>query len=634
MGLEAQEVAVRIRYLGGTQFNKEAAESARAVEGIGTAAERAGKKTAGRTLGTRTAEEVGQEAGLLSLVKNSAKVLSEKGRQLDKIATSVQNVGRAALPVSAGLGFVGYEAIKSSMSVGQAFKLLETQAFASRQQVKELEQDTRGMATRFGTTPTEIAQALYPLQSSFKNVKQDVEGLTASLMGAKIGLDTLPNTSNAVAGTMKAHMKDIHSATEAMAVMDYIVGSGKLHLPELTESLTTGILQQASQMGVSFREIGALDAAMAKSTVPPSQENTRMRLILTKLGAASSAEEIKALRSIGLEKFSLAHDLEKPGGGLLYALKDLSNHLDKLPKVEQNLKLGEMFGQSRGFATIAGMLEELKSAEKINATLHTASSASLTEHFKQTEETEAFKLSQLKGAYYETMTELGRSLSPTVIPLLKEAGGDLASLVKDFNELPGPIKQGAGMLAIFGFAFGPVVYMFGNLLKVASGVMRLFGWLGEHVIFSTEEASAARAIGLDIAGMAADTLVTGGALYVLYYLFTHKPPNWFYEVLGLKSTISNKQQEAQDKSINKREAEVGKGTLQAKPMYRTAGGGLAEALTPKEAQTLQKKYEQETMKALKDSLKEAFKLEVPLYVDGRKIAEAVHKSDREVMARR
>jgi Phage-related minor tail protein len=625
VALEAQEVAVRVRLLGGTAYQRDANATADATERIGKA---------GAAANAESDASVATQAGLVGLLSKSGKTLSTHGQKVQKLGRDMKEAGRSAMTLSAGIGFIGYESVKAATEYGKYAKLLETNALTTPKQLKELEDGTHGWATALGTTPIELIKALYPIQSSLKNTKEDLWALKAAALGAKVGLDTLPNTANAVAGALKTHLKDIHNPNEAIGLMDYFVGSGKLHLPEFTQALTSGVLQQGSQDHLGFRDIGAVLSAMAKSTIPPMQEATRMRLVLTKMAAVDSPAALRALRSIGLEQYSLAHDMEKPEG-LNVALRDLREHLKKLPQDVQNVKLAEMFGQSRGFATIAGLLQNLKEIEKIRKGSASITGEFTEKKFKQATETLAFKWEALKGTIDEALIGAGEDLGPTVLPIITEFAHITAGLLYIFTELPAPLRDVFVGLAGIGLVAGPVLWIFGNLFTVIGGGMRLLGFLSTYLskMVAADEAMAATQ-GISIFAEGLKGIMTiglgAGALYALWYIWTHKPPGWFYDAMGLKSTVSNKAEFAKQHAINAREHEVHSGVLHPHMVHLGPHGEWTEegAISGPKGPSAPELAE------LKKSLSEVLHLKVPVFIDGRKVAEAVHQSDREQVNRR
>jgi hypothetical protein len=141
MAMEASEVAVRVRLLGGTAFEKEAQGVAKSVEEIGVAGKRA---DVGNSLGAGAAA-----AG------TKVKTLSDHLTNLGKKLTSV---GMGLAPAAAGIGFLGYTAVKTQAQFQSLMMQLVTQANLPRKSLQGLTKDVQALATTVGQTPTALAR--------------------------------------------------------------------------------------------------------------------------------------------------------------------------------------------------------------------------------------------------------------------------------------------------------------------------------------------------------------------------------------------------------------------------------------------------------------------------------------------
>lgn len=461
--LEAQDVAVRVRLVGGGAFRSEADGVSRSVRDIG----KAGK-------------EVNASAGLTGFLSRSSSLLTSTGAKLMKHGAQVRQVGAAWSMLSVPVAYAGYASVKTATQFQQAMSLLQRQANDSAKDVKYLASQINGpLATALGTTPTDLAAGLYPIVSSNVHGKRAISALSAAAMGSKVGIDSLENTSNALMAIYNTHLKGSGNFTQIMAVIDQLVGQAKAKLPDLIESMHSEVIPLAKDVGLRFQDIGSAIAAMTRMGVPMDKASTLMKLSLTKMFAPSGAG-LKALQRMGLGQFQLAQDLRKRDG-LLTALMDLRTHLDRLPQDERNLLLAQAFGQSRGIANIASLLNVIPAMRQIQRVADSATPRTLYQHFGQAKHTAAFKFAQLHSQLQQSMITLGNAILPVLIPFLKDLTGIVGGVVKAFKGLPVGVQHTVvKFLALFA-AMGPVVYVFGSLMTVGGWLLKGFGLLGKLI---------------------------------------------------------------------------------------------------------------------------------------------------------
>lgn len=479
MALEAQEVAVRVRLLGGAAFKAEADSVSSSVAGIGKA---------------------GKAADVSGSVNKSHGALTKLGSKASKVGGQMIGFGRTMTMAGVPIAALGYYAIKSSASFGQAMTLLSTQAGMARKSIGPMSTAVENMATKFGATPTALADALYPIESIGLRGGKALTALKAAAMGSATGLDSLENTADAVTTAMASKIKGTGGPVEAMSIMDKSIGLGKMHLSDLTESFKSGIIPISQQFGLNFKQILSAAAGLTRVGIPANQVMARMRLTLTSMIAPTAAGQ-KAMSTMGISQFQLADDLRKPGG-LLTALKDIKTHADALGnKDESNNLIAQMFGKSRGMASIGSLLEQLPQISSIYGKVMATTPATLDQHFQQTTGTSSFKYKQIQAAFYTGMIKLGNELNTVLLPLLVKLIPVITSMIRWFGQLPGPVKKFLVVLAAAVVVGGPLLMFTGALVK-SGGMVLGAGAKVYKALFGVQVAADAAAGSEGAAGLA------------------------------------------------------------------------------------------------------------------------------------
>lgn len=456
MGMEASEVAVRVRLLGGSAFEKEAESVAGSVEGIGAA---------------------GKKADLEGVIGGGAAKASSKldalGSKLKSFGKGVTAMGRALLPASIALTALGYYSVKAQSQFQSSMMLLYSQAGLPRKNLQALTNDVLNLSKAVGQTPNALAQGLFPIVSSgFHNPKTASGLLKLSGIMAAVGHDTVDNTANALTSIINTGFKPKGGASQIAAWLEATVGAGKMHLPDLTQAMGTSILPMVKMTGMQLPQILAASAALTREGVAATSVMSRMRLSLTSV-TSPTAQGQKALAIMHFGKFSLANDLRKPGG-LITMLQDLKLHTAKMGPDQRNNLIAEIFGKSRGIGNIGALLQSLPQMSQIYSQVLRATPQLLQKHFEGTKTTNAFKFSQLKAEGDTALIKLGQIISKDVLPILFSLVKALTGAMGWFLKLPAPLQKGIVL-------FGALIVVLAPILLVLGGLITAFGILLEVV---------------------------------------------------------------------------------------------------------------------------------------------------------
>jgi TP901 family phage tail tape measure protein len=482
MALEAQEIAVRVRLLGGAAFKTEADGVARSVEGIGAA---------------------GKTADISTPISKSGNALSTLGSKASKVGSAMIGVGRTMTMAGVPIAAVGYYAVKASTQFQQAMTLLVTQAGMAKKSLGPMSTAVESIASKYGSTPTAMADALYPIESIGLRGAAAMNALKASAIGTAVGLDSLSNTSDAVTTIMASHIKGSGGPVEAMSIMDKAIGLGKMHLADLTESFKSGIVPISQMFGLSFKQIVSAASGLTRVGIPANQVMNRMRLTLTSM-ISPTAAGLKAMSAMGITQFQLADDLRKPGG-LLTALKDLKTHADAIGNTDlSNSYIAQMFGKSRGMASIGSLLNQLPQIDQIYGKVMATTPATLDQHYAETKATAAFKYKQIQAALDVAMIKLGGAINQFLLPVLAQLVPLLTGAVQWFGALPGGVKKFLLVLAAAVVVGGPIFMFAGALIKTGSAVLSAGGWLVTQfrALAVASDTAAGSEGGLGLAGFA------------------------------------------------------------------------------------------------------------------------------------
>jgi minor tail protein len=255
----------------------------------------------------------------------------------------VAGLGSAMLLFAAlGGGAMVYAASKAA-EFNSEIILLHTQARVATSQLDALNAGVLKMAGQVGMAPTELAKALYYIESvggGSYTTAHALDELKAAAMGAAVGHAGLAETASVLASVMAVFPGML--PTQAMGQLDAIVGQGKMTMEDLDGALKTGILATLQSSGVSLADFGGALATMTDYAIPATQAANAMRMAIYLMDAPTAASnkvlkefglttaEISSvsktwtdkLEAAGIRHAKLADDLRKPGG-IILALQDM-----------------------------------------------------------------------------------------------------------------------------------------------------------------------------------------------------------------------------------------------------------------------------------------------------------------------
>jgi TP901 family phage tail tape measure protein len=432
------------------------------------------------------------------------------GKSMEGIGTRMSSLGYSLTKVGIPIALIGGYAIKSAVQFQTSMTLLRTQAGASAKEVKYLEQNVLKLG-HTGFDSTELSAALYPIRSDGFEGAKALEVLKVAAAGAQVSGASLTLTANALGGTLRTRLKDVTNAAGAMRILNSTVGLGKFKLEELDEALTSGFLTAAKRAGIGLAETGDALDALARKSIPPGVEATRLQKTLIQFGTVTGIAK-RSLREIGIGQYTLAQEMEKHG--LIAALQLLQHHLSGLQKPQQNYILGEAFGRSKGSSNVGALLEALPEMEKIQKDREKY--GSIFQALGVKESTSAFKVAEAIANLKNALISMGTVLLPVVIPALSWLAKTTQGVVEWFTKLPKPVQDFVLILGGLIVVGGPILIFLGSLTKALGILLETIGRLGPTAAAGATEMEGEAAAFSTAGGVlgAAFALGLGAALVV------------------------------------------------------------------------------------------------------------------------
>lgn len=387
--------------------------------------------------------------------------LQDAGKSLTSIGKNLTMYVSAPL-VAAGIGVVAFaQKFESEMTK------VETLAGVNRAQVAAWKDDVLAMSDALGRSPADLAHGLLVVTSAGERGAEAMNILNESAKASAIGLGDTGTIARAVTAAMQAYGAENLSAAKATSTLIATVVEGNVEADELAGTLGR-VIGIASQVGVSFQEVGAFLATFTRLGVDSAEATTALRGMLATLMKPSQGAR-EQLQALGTSVDELRQKVKEKG--LTQAMIELAgrvgDNVDAVAEIIPNIRalsgfMGTAGVQGENFAKIIG---------NINAAANDANYTN--EKFARTAETLAFKWEALKAKLASVATELGTSLLPLMERLLdkgiRPALDVVGKLAEGFGKLPTPIQDVAFAVGGLLIVLGPMTFMLGKLFTLLGG---------------------------------------------------------------------------------------------------------------------------------------------------------------------
>lgn len=377
-------------------------------------------------------------------------------------------VAAIAVAAVASLAKIGAEATRMAAEFETSFAKIEGLVGVSKDQLGELEAAAARLGPQFGKSATEAADALFFITSAGLRGEDAINVLEASLKGAAIGLGETKTIADLATSAVNAYGASQLDGAKAVDVLTEAVRLGKLEPDALAQSMGQ-VLPLASNLGVSFAEVGAAMAGMSKTGTDASTAATQLRQILSTI-AKPTAEAERQLASMGLSAEGLRQQIREEG--LYDTLYGLTEAFDG--NIEAT---STVFGNIRA---LSGVLDLMGASAEDNRELFaqmTDETGVLDDALETAAQTAEFKLARTMESLRATLLpvgdvllEIGSTALDAFMPIIDELGPVLLETFQDLAPSLGELVS--GLLDLFSASL-PLLPIFGDITQILLDLLTL-----------------------------------------------------------------------------------------------------------------------------------------------------------------
>lgn len=421
--------------------------------------------------------------GLAQAEKSMRDASSQMATSLDKVSAASKAIGQSMM--SAGKSMTKYVTVPILGAATASFKFykdfeanlgkVEGLVGIARNQVQEWSKDILRLAPELGKGPKELSDALFFVTSAGMRGAAAMDVLEMSAKGSAAGLGEVKVVADLVTSAVNAYGAANLSASQAVDILVGTVREGKAEAPALAGSLGA-LLPVASELGVSFDQIGAATAAMTRTGTDASMAATQLRqIMMSLLKPTKQAEE--ALNRMGTSSELLRKKMREDG--LLAVLMDIRERTAEFGEEA----IAEVFGNVRALTGVLDLMGSNLEENKLIFAALTNSAGDLDKALKATHNTVEHKWNQAIAASQTLVVTFGQSLRSAFLPVLENLISLLTRVSAKVASFSEGTQRAIGVFAGLAAAIGPALIALGYMMtNVIPGLIKFFNLLRIAII--------------------------------------------------------------------------------------------------------------------------------------------------------
>jgi TP901 family phage tail tape measure protein len=404
------------------------------------------------------------QSGLASARGMGSAFAGQISNSLKSVSSSMMTVGKSltkfiTVPLAAGV----LAAAKFGKDFEKEMSKVVGLVGVSQKQVNSWKSDILSMSPEVAKPPKELAEAMFFVTSAGLRGADALDVLKKSAKASAAGLGETKTIADLVTSAVNAYGIENLSAGQATDILVAAVREGKAEAAELAATMGA-VLPLASELGVTFDQVAATQAAMTKTGTNAAEAATQLKSIMAGLIKPSKQAE-EQLRAMGTSSSEMRKKIKEEG--LLQALMDLREMTNKYGEEA----MARVFPNIRALMGVLDLMGNNLEGNKKTFDAVKNSTGSLDKAFKAASETVDFKwnaaLSALQAnliKFFDVIKSVAVPVLETLIKAFEFVGNAFASL-NPFQQ-----KLVAGFAAMAAL-IGPIIVGIATAIGVLGGII-------------------------------------------------------------------------------------------------------------------------------------------------------------------
>jgi TP901 family phage tail tape measure protein len=395
-------------------------------------------------------------SGLQRGLKIAQRSLRKFGGQAKRIGSNITS--SVTLPFAAA----GAAGVKMATDLESSFSKIENLVGITGKALDNFKSSVKGVSAETGKSQQELSEALFTVASAGLRGAEATEVLERSAKASAIGLGDTQQIAQALTGVMQAYSSSGMTAAQATDTLTAIVREGNLEAEALAPTLGR-VVGIASQLGVSFEEVGANIATFTRLGVPAEEAVVGLRGIMASF-LKPTADAKNALATLGMTAEDLRNQVSEEG--LQATLASLMQSFEGNDEA-----LTSVFGNVRALSAVLGTAGA--QGETYAAVLDNISNSTgiVDEGFENVSQTSGFKFQQTLNSLRNAGIELGAAL----LPMVTKIADFITKAINSFKDLSTETKTTILTLTAIVAASGPIMSGIGFIATAIGALLSPVG---------------------------------------------------------------------------------------------------------------------------------------------------------------
>lgn len=405
-------------------------------------------------------------SGLKRGLKIAGNSLKRFGAQAKRIGGNITR--NVTLPFAAA----GAAGVKMATDLETSFSKIENLVGITGKALDDFKTSVKGVSAATGQSQQALSEALFTVASAGLRGAEATEVLERSAKASAIGLGDTQQIAQALTGVLQAYSKEGLTAAEATDTLTAIVREGNLEAESLAPTLGR-IVGIGSQLGISFKELGANIATFTRLGVPAEEAVVGLRGVMTSFLKPTQDAE-KALATLGLTSEDLRNKVGEEGlqSTLAFLTESFKGNDEALVSV---------FGNVRALSTVLGTAGAQGEAYADVLNNISNSTGIVDDGFKNVSQTSGFKFQQTLNSLRNAGIELGAAL----LPLVTKIANFLTRAINGFRDLSTETKTIILTLTAVLAASGPIMTAIGFIATAIPMIISPVGLIIAGIVAAT-----------------------------------------------------------------------------------------------------------------------------------------------------
>ena len=380
--------------------------------------------------------------------------LKQTNKSIDTFKQSIRGIAPALGAAFATRAITQFsKAITGMASENEfAFKKIETLVGMSSAAVNGMKDSVKDLSKETGKSMKELADGLFVVTSAgIRDTAKAMDVLERSSQAARVGLGETNTIARATTAAITAYGEENLNASRATDIFLATVREGNLEAASLAPTIGR-VLPLASQLGISFEQVGANIATFTRLGVPAEEAIVGLRGVMSAL-LTENKDGADALAKVGSSFADIRREVRE--NGLQSALSHLVSLFDG-----NEVALRGVIPEIRALTSVLGTAgSQGETYEEIVKNM-ADSMGLLDEAINETGKTSKDKLAKMHNQLELMGEEMGTKLLPVVIAVK-------GAMVKVISSFTGFDKAEKTIIATTGVVVTSMLLLKGGVTGVA-----------------------------------------------------------------------------------------------------------------------------------------------------------------------